>query len=130
MQAPTQAQLNALPVTLDQIKAQSNYEPRFAQAGFDGATSSASCRGAARSYNGLALQLTRRFSHGLQMQGAYTWSHNMDNSTATHFSTLLSPRRPQDFRNLNAEWASSALDRRQRLTFTWLYDTPWMSHAR
>src|SRR4029077_11956128 len=34
-------------------------------------------------------------------------------------------RRPQDFYNLRPEWASSALDRRHRLTLTWLYQTPW-----
>jgi hypothetical protein len=63
------------------------------------------------------------------MVGAYTWSHNIDDSTATHFSTLLSPRRPQDFRNLQAERSSSALDRRHRLTLNWLWETPWMAHS-
>ena len=53
---------------------------------------------------------------------AYTWSHNFDDSTATNFSTILSPRRAQDFQNLRAEWASSALDRRHRFTFTPIYD--------
>ena len=49
----------------------------------------------------------------------------MDDSTAEVNSTTLSPRRPQDFNNIRGEWASSALDRRQRFTFTWLYDAPW-----
>jgi hypothetical protein len=40
---------------------------------------------------------------------------------------VLSPRRPQDFQNLRSEWASSALDRRQRFTLQWLWDTPWLS---
>ncbi len=53
---------------------------------------------------------------------AYTWSHGFDDSTATNFSTILSPRRAQDFQNLRAEWASSALDRRHRFTFTPIYD--------
>jgi hypothetical protein len=53
----------------------------------------------------------------------------MDNSTATHFSTLLSPRRPQDFQDLRNEWAASPLDHRQRLTLTWLWDCPFMQQS-
>ena len=74
------------------------------------------------SYNGLALQLTRRYSNGLSYTVAYTWSHLLDDATATNFSTYLTPRRAQDFQDLRAEWASSALDRRQRFTFTPIYD--------
>jgi hypothetical protein len=74
------------------------------------------------SYNGLATQLTRRFSNNLMFIAAYTWSHDEDDATATNFSTYLSPRRAQDFQDLGADWASSALDHRQRLTFTPIYD--------
>jgi len=74
------------------------------------------------SYNGLALQLTKRYSNGLSYTVAYTWSHLLDDATATNFSTYLTPRRAQDFQDLRAEWASSALDRRQRFTFTPIYD--------
>jgi len=34
----------------------------------------------------------------------------------------LTPRRAQNFQNLKADWSSSALDRRQRFTFTPFYD--------
>ena len=34
----------------------------------------------------------------------------------------LTPRRAQDFQNLKAEWSNSALDHRQRATFTPIYD--------
>jgi len=73
-------------------------------------------------YDGLATQLTKRYSKNLQMIVAYTWSHAFDDSTATNFSTILSPRRAQDYQDMRAEWASSALDRRQRLTITPIYD--------
>ena len=73
-------------------------------------------------YNGLQLQLNKRYSKNFSYLVAYTWSHNFDDSTATNFSTILSPRRAQDFQNMRAEWASSALDRRQRLTITPSYD--------
>jgi hypothetical protein len=51
----------------------------------------------------------------------------MDDSTAEVNSTTLSPRRPQDFNNIRSEWASSALDHRQRLSFSWVYDAPWFA---
>ena len=76
-------------------------------------------------YHGLAVQVSRRYSNGLQFTGAYTWSKNIDDSTATLASTLLTPRRPQDFFDVRSERASSALDRRHRLSFGWVYDTPW-----
>jgi hypothetical protein len=53
---------------------------------------------------------------------AYTWSHLLDDATATNFSTYLTPRRAQDFQNLRAEWSNSALDRRHRFTFSPIYD--------
>jgi hypothetical protein len=73
-------------------------------------------------YNGLALQVNKRYSNNFSYIAAYTWSHALDDSTATNFSTILSPRRVQDFQNMRGEWASSALDRRQRITLTPVYD--------
>jgi hypothetical protein len=127
--APTQAQLDSLTWTLTKIQAFSNLEPRYAAAGFDGAAVVGFMPWGNSTYNGLALQMTRRFAKGFQLVGAYTWSHNIDDSTATHFSTLLTPRRPEDFQNFRAERSSSALDRRQRLTASWVWETPWMAHS-
>jgi hypothetical protein len=53
----------------------------------------------------------------------------MDDSTMEVNFTTLSPRRPQDFQNLRNEWASSALDRRHRLTLAWSWDTPWFERS-
>lgn len=77
---------------------------------------------ATSTYNGLALQLNRRYSNGFSFIAAYTWSHVLDDATATNFSTYLTPRRAQDYHDLRAEWASSALDHRHRFTFTPIYD--------
>jgi len=77
---------------------------------------------ATSTYHGLANQLTRRFSSGLSFIAAYTWSHTEDDATATNFSTYLTPRRSQDFRQLKSDWSSSALDRRHRFTFTPIYE--------
>jgi hypothetical protein len=80
-------------------------------------------------YNGWANTLTRRFSHGLQFIGAYTWSHAIDDSTADVFSTYLTPRRPEDSTDLALDRSSSALDHRQRFTFETIYDMPFFKHS-
>jgi len=56
---------------------------------------------------------------------AYTWSHNIDNQTATLNTSALSQRRVQDFGNLTPEKAASALDRRQRFTLSAVYEVPF-----
>ena len=126
LQAPSQATLNALPLTLTQLDAQlaaggNNYLNAF---GFSNPITTYVEQGYSQ-YNGLALQLNRRFSSGLQFQAAYTWSHLIDDATADFYSTTLSPRRPQDFQDLSAEKSSSPLDRRHRLTIASVYDAPW-----
>jgi hypothetical protein len=73
-------------------------------------------------YHGLQTQLTRNLTNGLQFQVAWTWSHAWDNSTAEVFSTQLTPRRPQDSQNVAADWSTSALDRRHRVTVELLYN--------
>jgi hypothetical protein len=129
LQAPSQAALDSLPGTLSKINGFSSYVPSYANAGFNGAAIVGFMPWGNSTYHGWANQLTKRFSHGFQMVGAYTWSHNIDDSTATHFSTLLTPRRPQDFQNLRADRANSALDRNQRLTLSWVYEMPFLSHS-
>jgi hypothetical protein len=66
--------------------------------------------------------LNKRYAHNFSYLTAFTWSHALDDSTATVFSTELTPRRGQDFYNLRNDWSSSALDRRLRFTFTPTYD--------
>ncbi len=63
------------------------------------------------------------------MTGAYTWSHLIDDTTAEVFSTVLSPRRVEDFQNLTAEKADSALDRRHRFALSGTYELPWFRGA-
>jgi hypothetical protein len=118
--------LNALPLTLNALEAvQTN---SLAQYGFLSNITSFQSWGSS-TYNGLAVQGTRRFSAGLQFVAAYTWSHLIDNSTADVFATVLTPRRPQDFQNLANDRASSALDRRQRFSFSPVWDLPFFKHS-
>ncbi len=125
---PTSAQLASNTLTLGTIKntipaGGTANEPwnEYATAGFANALIAYNPWGNSR-YNGLAMQMTKRYSNNFSYIAAYTWSHNFDDSTATNFSTILSPRRVQDFQNMRAEWASSALDHRHRLTLTPVYD--------
>src|SRR5262249_55395812 len=73
-------------------------------------------------YNGLQAQVKRNFSNNFQMLAAYTWSHLEDNSTADVFSTVLTPRRPQNSQNFAADMSTSALDRRHRVSLSAIYD--------
>jgi hypothetical protein len=136
---PGQAVLNSLPLTLAQLQAEvaststpnntgGSELPAFFNAGFQSKITSYQPQGWSF-YNGLDVQLDRRFSDGLTFRGAYTWSHNIDNSTAEVFSTYLTPRRPEDFGNLSLDRATSALDHRQRLTIALLYDVPLFAHS-
>lgn len=125
--APSQASLNSLSNTLSALTAAYNaggdIVPGFFNAGFTGVITSFQPWGNS-SYNGWANQVTRRFQNGLQFLASYTFSHNIDDSTADVFSTYVTPRRPQNARNLRPERSSSALDHRNRLTAELLYD--WM----
>ncbi len=126
LQRPSQADLDALPWTLASLqKINTN---TLAQYGFPNNIVQFPGWGNS-TYHGLALQLNRRFAQGLQFIGSYTWSHNIDDSTADFFSTYLSPRRPQDFQNFSADKGSSALDRRHRFTFSAVWDVPFFKQS-
>jgi hypothetical protein len=121
LQTPSSAQLAALPLTLADLTAVSNNI--YAPLGFPNTITSDLSRGNS-SYNGLAIQVNKRFSRGFQLLGSYTWSHLISDSDAEFFSTVLSPRRPMDFQNWRAERADSAFDRRQRFTFAGIWEVP------
>lgn len=129
---PGQAQLNSLTNSLNALQAAydagGNFLPQYRDAGFQSFITSYTPQGNS-TYHGLATQVNRRFRNGAQFIGAYTWSHNIDDSTAEVFSTVTTPRRAQDAQNLRAERASSALDHRQRLTFAMVYDLPFFKRG-
>lgn len=132
LNAPSQATLDALPNTLSALTDAYNnggyFVPSYANAGFQSFIVGFTPRGNS-TYHGLATQVTRRFSNGLQFVGAYTWSHNIDDSTAEVFSTVTTPRRPQDFQDLRAERSSSALDHRHRFTYALVYELPFLKNS-
>lgn len=124
---PSAATLAGLSRTLGDLRAAQNAATggkgsnSYAQFGF-GSTITAYIPEGNSKYNGLALQLIKRYSKNFSYNAAFTWSHALDDSTATVFSTVLTPRRGQDFRDLRNDWATSALDRRLRFTFAPVYD--------
>jgi Carboxypeptidase regulatory-like domain len=67
-------------------------------------------------YNSLQVLLEKRFSHGLQFQGAYTYSKSLDN--ASSFESSLNPV------NFNATYGPSLYDARHRFVFSYVWALP------
>ena len=128
LSVPSVAALQALPISVGDLRSQGSLDPAYAALGFTSTLTSYRPEGYSQ-YNGLAVQLNRRFSSGLLFVGSYTWSHNIDNSTAEVASTYLTPRRAQNFNIESAEKASSALDRRQRFSLSVVYDAPYFKSS-
>jgi hypothetical protein len=75
-------------------------------------------------YNGLNVDLKKRFSNHFQFLASYTWSHSIDDSS--DLQTLLLP---QDNRNFAAERSDSLFDQRHRFVFSSVITSPttWRS---
>ena len=125
---PGQAVLDSLTNTLTSIAARNNVVQSYYDAGFTNPLVSFQPDGHS-TYTGLATQLNKRMANGLQFVAAYTFSKTIDNSTADFFSTYLTPRRGQDFQNVNADRGNSALDHRHRFTLALIYDLPFYKNA-
>ena len=127
--APSQATLNASKIDLNQLESESNIVPAYDAAGFNQNIITSYQPWGASTYHGLASQLNKRFSHGVQLVAAYTYSHAIDNSTAEFFSTDLTPRRAQDGLDLAADRSNSPLDHRHRFTLSLVYDEPFFKNG-
>ncbi len=68
------------------------------------------------SYNSFQANLEKRFSHGLQLQGAYTYSKSLD--MASSFEDIINPFNPAVSRSL------SLFDARQRFVLSYYYELP------
>jgi Carboxypeptidase regulatory-like domain len=127
--APTQATLNSSTANLNALESESNVVPAYSAAGFNQNNITSFEPWASSTYHGLASQLNKRFSHGLQLVGAYTYSHNIDDATAEFFSTVLAPRRAQNGLELSADRSNSLLDHRHRITMSLVYDEPFFKDS-
>jgi hypothetical protein len=126
---PGQAYLDSLGTTLSGLQAVGNLVPAYANAGFNGAYITSFQPYGYSNYNGLQVSFKRNFTNGLQFQSAFTWSHTFDNSTADVFSTVLTPRRAQNFSCFSCDYGTSALDRRLRATLAVTYDLPFFKNS-
>lgn len=81
-------------------------------------------------YDGLAVTLEKRFSHGFQALGSYTWSHAIDDGQGTSTNAVFSGSTSQWTYNGNYGFdkGSSLIDQRHRfsLAFVW---TPTFIHT-
>jgi hypothetical protein len=80
---------------------------------------------ATSSYNALQLKISRRLSQGLQVQGAYTWSHALDNGAAAISGDTAQTSAPQNPWDLNrSEWSHSPFDLRHVLSINYTFALP------
>jgi hypothetical protein len=73
------------------------------------------------SYNSMQLMVEKRYKHGLQLQGAYTWSKSFD--WASSFEETLNPF------NFRASRALSLFDARHRFVLSYYWDIPTGKHV-
>jgi len=78
------------------------------------------------SYNGIAADINRRFNHGLQFRGVYTYSKSLDNGTAWNSSVAANAPGfvmfPQDPKR---DWSRSTTDVRHLLVINATYELPF-----
>jgi hypothetical protein len=79
-------------------------------------------------YNALDVKVQKRFSRGVTLLAAYTWSSNWDNIWGAYGSSnTLNPGNngPQDIYNLSSEYARATDDIPNRFTITGTYELPF-----
>lgn len=72
-------------------------------------------------YNALWLTVTKQLSHGLQINGSYTWSKSMDDDSLTNNAGFL-PQNSYDIRN---EWGPSNFNVTNRVALAPIYMLPF-----
>jgi len=75
-------------------------------------------------YNGLQTKFTHRLSHGLQVQGAYTWSHAIDNSVDALTPAVGAHSFPRNSRNLDENRGNSDNDTRHVGVINYVWELP------
>jgi hypothetical protein len=71
-------------------------------------------------YEGLIVEVTKRFSNHFSVFGNYTWSKGID--TSTDFNSDYGP---QDPTNLNLDRAVSEFDERHKVSLAGVIESPW-----
>ena len=76
-------------------------------------------------YNALQMKVTRRFSHGVEIQGAYTWSHAIDDSNDPLNPAGGNPGFPRDTLHLELERGNSDNDIRHSAVINYIWELPF-----
>lgn len=69
-------------------------------------------------YNGLAVKVEKRYSHGLDLLATYTWAKAMGFNSANNYSV-------EDPSNIRRDYGASDTDIRNRATIAYIYDLPF-----
>ncbi len=75
-------------------------------------------------YNALQANITKRMSHGLAIEAAYTWSHAIDDSSDPLVPAAGNQGFPRNSLDLAAERGNSDFDVRQRLVLNYSWQLP------
>jgi hypothetical protein len=75
-------------------------------------------------YNGLQATITKKLSHGLYIQGAYTWSHIIDDAAFPLNSQAGQTEFPTNSFNLRADRGNGSYDVRQVFIVNYIWDLP------
>ena len=75
-------------------------------------------------YDSGSVDVIHRISHGIYIQGSYTFGHVDDDATNELFTSRVNPRRAQDGYNIRTDWGRSALDIRNKFAMAIVYDFP------
>jgi hypothetical protein len=76
-------------------------------------------------YNALQSVFTRQFSHGLQFQAAYTYSHAIDDASDPLSAVADNRNLPRNSFNLKEDRGSSDYDLRHRLILNYVFELPF-----
>jgi hypothetical protein len=77
----------------------------------------------ASKYNGLQVELSRRFSHGLMFKADYTWSKALDNTDCCS-GNIYNPY--PDTRNAGLEWGRSSFDAEHAFIANYVWEIPFL----
>ena len=75
-------------------------------------------------YNSLQLKVTHRLSHGLQLQGAYTWAHAIDNGVDPLAPAAGNRTFPRNSRDLGQDRGNSDNDVRHVAVINYIWEVP------
>ena len=79
-------------------------------------------------YDGMQVNLRKRYSAGLEFQLAYTWSHGMSDAIGYYGEGGQSASQSAYWQNLydrKAEWGPTYFDAKHIFVYSWVYDLPF-----